>query len=438
MKAKVDEELRHESGPVPIAPVRDGAVLVAMVGLDANTRALVAGAAAAASDEGPSTLRAPRSEPPGVRRGAPAAGFELEHFATLESIRLALDRHPARDVILVAEASVLKKRRSFPNHVHVIGLVGPDLAAVSEIEADDFLRRPFAAAELAVRLSAATRRLSTEQRTTTRGVLGRAMRTGQSGEVIVSWGADSARIHLDHGRVAWVHRATKPVSIRSLLGDFGIEIDEAAVRDVLEESRATRRHFADVVVEWGLVEAEQMRAAIHGHVVAQVTELLGERGATATFVQENRAFASAFAFEEDEVLAAPRSRRIETRPEMPSIRKSVLPAATAAPGAPHPASAWFARAACIEDVLGCVLVDPKSGEMIERSGASDESNDRIVWSLIASFVALGDEAGELLASARGVTYLARAAPQGSGILVIRFDASRLSPAMARLLLARVD
>ncbi|MFO0619674.1 MAG: hypothetical protein U0414_44230 [Polyangiaceae bacterium] len=434
MKSNVVEEQRHESGSVPVAQSAKASVLVAMVGLDANTRTLVA--AAAGNDRGPPTLRAPRSEPPGLARGASHGDLELVHFPDLESFRAALDRYPTRDAVLIAEASVLRKRRWFPPHVHVIGLVGPDLGAVSDLAADDFLRRPFDVAELAVRLSAAARRLATDQRTTTRGVLGGAMRTGQSGEVIVSWDSDSARVHLDHGRVAWVHRASRPVSIRSLLGDLGLEVDDATCRDVIEESRASRRHFADVVVEWGLVDAERMRGALHGYIVTQIGELLGQVGATATFVKEKRAFASAFAFEEHEVLGARRGRRIETRPEMPRVRPaSVRPLPAAAP---HAASAWFARASCIEDVLGCILVDPQSGETIERSGTSEEADDRIVWSLIASFVALGDDGGELLATARGATYLARAAPGATGIFVIRFDASRLSPAMARLLLARVD
>jgi hypothetical protein len=408
-------------------------VLVAVVGLDANTRALVA--AAIARDDAPPSLRAPRTEPPAGTGGAAAPSLELVQFDDIESARAELERQPTSDVILVAEGSALRKRRSFPTHVHVLALVGPDLAAIAALAADDLLRRPFSAAELAIRLAAAARRLMSEQRTTMRGVLGRAMRAGQSGEVIVSFGADSARVHVDHGRVAWVHRASQPVSIRSLLRALGVDVDEATCRDVFEESRASRRHFADVLVEWGLIDADRMRTALHRYIAAQIGELLAEPSLSATFVQETRAFASAFAFDEQEILAPRRVSRIETLPELPQVR---APSVRPASGVPHQASAWFARASCIEEVLASVLVDPRSGEMIERSGMFEESGDRIVWSLIASFVALGDDGGELLANAHGTTYLARAAPRGGGILVIRFESSRLSPAMARLLLARID
>lgn len=434
MKPSVVDEPRAESERVLRAQRVEGMVLVAMVGLDANTRALVE--AASAMDHAPSSLRAARTGPPGVPGGGMTPNLEAVHFVDLEGARTEIERHPTIDVILVAEGAALRKRRSFPTHVHVVALVGPDVAAMADLAADDFLRRPFSTAELAIRLAAAARRLASEQRTTMRGVLGRAMRTGQSGEVIVSVGADSARVHVDHGRVAWVHRASQPVSIRSLLRGLGVEVDEAACRDVLEESRASRRHFADVLVEWGLVDADRMRRALHRYIAVQIGELLAEPAASATFVQESRAFASAFAFEEAEILAAPRPARIETLPEIQQVRvPSVRPPA---PGGSHAASDWFGRASCIEDVLGCFLVDPRSGEMIDRSGTSSEADDRIAWSLIASFVALADDGGELLASAHGTTYLARAAPRGGGILVIRFESSRLSPAMARLLLARID
>lgn len=425
------QDKRPESERVLRATRPEETVLVAMVGLDPNTRVLVA--SASAREDAPPSLRAPRGAG-AVEAAMPS--LELAHFVNLEGARAELERRPTTDVILVAEASALRKRRSFPAHVHVIALVGPDPTAMVDLSADDFLRRPFSADELAIRLASAARRLTNEQRTTMRGVLGRALRTGQSGEVIVGLGGDSARIHVDHGRVAWVHRASQPVSIRSLMASLGGEIDDATCRDVIEESRTSRRHFADVLVEWGLVDADAMRAALHRYIAVHVGQLLADPSASATFVQESRAFASAFAFEEREILASRPAPRIETMPEMTAVRMpSGIPAA---PGAPHPAAAWFARAACIEDVLGAVLVDARSGETIERSGTSEESEDRIAWSLIASFVALADDGGELLATARGVMYLARGAPRGGCVLVIRFDASRLSPAMARLLLARID
>lgn len=410
--------------PEPNRAPHHAPVLVATVGLDEATNQLVMTAAARVDGR-----RTSRLEPPASSGFFQTVEIEVEAFRDMNAARTAFERQSTRSVVLVTDGSVLRRRRSFPVDVFVIAVLGPDPNG-EEIDADDYLRKPFEASDLTARLLAAVRHLASERRGTVRAVLREAVEAHRSGEVIVSLGAESARIHLDHGRIAWVHRTPQPTSIRALLAAWGAEVDEAAWRDVLEESRGSRRHFGDVLVEWGMIGRDQLRSALRQHLVVELGALVANPIATANFVQENRPFTSSLAFDEVEVMPHER-RRIETRPEMRAIRASEFP-----PPSVQRALTWFERTSSIPDVLGCALVDPRTGEVVQRRG---ELDDRAVWSLVASFSALEDDGAEVVATSNRAAYLVRSAkPHASSVLAVRFDAKQLSPAMARLLVTKVS
>lgn len=408
-----------ESSRAPASPERP--TLVATIGLDEATSALVVAAA----------IRADSFAPPRSVRGESTTGWrtpelEVRGFADLDAARDALDRMPRQRVILVTDGGVLRKRRSFPADVYVLALVGP--SAPTDIEADDVLRRPFEQGELGARLVAAARQLDASRRATVRAVLREAIDARASGEVIVSLGAEAARVHLDQGRFVWLHRTPQPTSIRTLIAAWGLEVDDATWRDVLEESRVSRRHFCDVLVEWGMVDREKLRSALQHHLRVELGALLASPVATANFVLENRSFTSTLAFDEHEVMTAAAQRRIETHPELPAFKSLPPP-----PSAPR-AHDWFERMAAIPDLVGCALMDARTGAVVERQGSFDE---REAWSLVAAFAALGDDAAEVVATSRSATYLVRSGnPFTNAVLAARFDARAVSPAMARLLVAK--
>ncbi len=402
----------------PIAPTV--ATLVATIGLDPATEALV-GASASADALGPP--RSSRGEQ--AVSGWRTPGIEVRSFPDLDAAREALEQSPRRSVVLVTDGASLRKRRSFPADVYVLALLGP--SAPADTDADDVLRRPFEPGELGARIAAAARHLEAAKRATVQSVLREAIDRVASGEVIVSLGAESARIHIDHGRVVWIHRTPLPTSIRTLLAGWGVELDDASWRDVLEESRATRRHFGDVLVEWGMVSREHLRSALRQHLCVELGALLASPIATATFVQEFRPFTSSLSFEEHEVMVSPQ-RRIQTRTDLPAI-VSIPPPASATN-----VSDWFERTAAIPLLVGCALLDARTGEVLQRRGNLDE---RAAWSLVAAFAALGDDAGEVVATTKSATYLVRSGkPFTNAVLAVGFDASSVSAAMARLLVAK--
>lgn len=414
---------QRESEEVPSGrPARR--MLVAMVGLDAATEAIVE--AACARSEAVRPKRKHDESSSEVIAGA--MNFELRSFPDMQSVRATLEANAWSAAILVTDGEVLRKRRSFPADVFVLALVGP--SAPTAIEADDYLRRPFDTAELAARVGAAARSLAAEHRATVRGVLRDTIDQQRSGEVVISLGAESARIHVDRGRVAWIHRAPQPAPIRALLGAWGIELDEASWRDVIEESRASRKHFGDVLVDWGMVERQRLRAALRQHLITELGALLASPIATANFVAETRVLGSSLTFDEQELPPLCEVRRIETRTDIPAT----------APIPPPPSSRtsiadWFASVARIPDAVGCALMSARTGEVMHRRGELEEA---AIWSLVGGFAALEDEGAELVATSSRATYLIRSGrPLTDAVLVVRFDPGAVSAAMARLRVAQI-
>lgn len=357
------------------------------------------------------------------------ATFDATSAPDLASARTMLDATDATPTILVTESSLLRKRLAFPSHVHVMAIAGPDRNAERDAGADDVVRRPLHLEDIRIRLRLAARSL-TRRSQTPRDVLRDAMRSGRSGEVVVSSGESSARVHVEEGRIAWVHRAGHAVSVRALVARCGVDLDDAAARDVVEESRASRKYFGDILIEWEIVDRIAFERALKQVLEEELVALLAWDDATATFVSNQRPPSSSIAFTEAELrFPDPPSVRIATQPDMPAVR--IADAAD-----PAAVQAWLTRMSAIPNIASCILLDERHGIVLGSSGFV-EATMNVAWELAGAFSALGPESEELLASTKSFAYLVRSArPTIPAIAIVGFEVSLLSPAMARILVSK--
>lgn len=392
--------------PIPPAPdsERGRDYLVLTVGVDSATLAVLAAAA--------------QVECPG----------RLESVATLEAARRFVDE-VGRPVIAFIERAAMEKSLAFPEFVHVIVLAGPSDPGSSTLGVDEVMARPLRVEELRTRIRIAARAIG-RARAGAADVLNGALSSERSGEVIVSALEESARIHVEQGRVVWVHRPLHPVSVKQLLDRAGAGLDDQAVKDLLDESRETRRHFADVVVSWGIVAPESLREALRRHLQEELAVIMAWHDASATFVADNRARRSELSFSSEELALRPkRPPRVSTIQNLPAVKQP----------APDRRSVddWLDRICAIEHVAGCAIVDPKLGRVVGGRGFVP-SDMTLLWEMARAFTAMGELADEILATAHDRAFLVRAVPALGGLVfIVRFDAVRLSPAMARIVVSRV-
>ena len=355
---------------------------------------------------------------------------ELRHHADMPAARRAFEADGGR-TILVVEATELVTRMTFPPSIHVVAIAGPDQHGTSRIGVDDVLRRPFHADDVELSLRLAARSLSRGDLLPITDQILELVRLGRSGEIIVSGGAEGARILVDAGRIAWIHRIGHPMGLGALLAAEGVDVAEDTVREVVDECRRSRRSFAAVLTEWAVVDQATLARCIATHLARELAIIATWPHARAELMEGPPSGGSSPSFEAASLLpsvAAPRPR-IRTLQNQPAVGPTPLAA--------DAGSAWLGRIAEMPDVLGCALLDTISGRCLGHHGDIDGTSSE-VWSLAAAFTSLGSATGDILATTPTRAFLVRAFELAAGAVgVVKFDPRRLSPAMARLRLSEI-
>ncbi|HET7544749.1 MAG TPA: hypothetical protein VFK05_33005 [Polyangiaceae bacterium] len=94
----------------------------------------------------------------------------------------------------------------------------------------------------------------------------------QSGEFICASSAVEVHVHLQAGRVAWATDSRHAFAFtRHLQEHAALSLEQ--FRDVLEECRRSRLPLGETLVAWGLVSAEQVRAALRHQISCALKEL---------------------------------------------------------------------------------------------------------------------------------------------------------------------
>lgn len=354
--------------------------------------------------------------------------LRLEAVPGLEDARGYIDRAGQRPTLVLVEHTRLDRVLSFPPHVFLFALTGTGQIPRLDAGIDEFVARPIRAADLGARLRIAARALSGAI-SSLNAMLSEAATSEQSGELIFVRDDESARVHFERGRIVWVHRSKHPVSIRRLIEVAGGAADDETIRDIVEQSRRTRRHFAETIAEWRIVEQEDLRECLRLHLRSELATLAAWEGATATFVVDRKEREASLSFSAAELgLEAPARARVATvaglrvpsRPKIEAVRLAE----------------WLGRVRDIEHVLGCAVIELRSGAVLGSEGLSGGDLDT-VWELARAYHALGEQRDELLATTKRGAFLLRAATLDAHVVyAVHFDCERMNPAMARLLVTK--
>lgn len=210
-----------------------------------------------------------------------------------------------------------------------------------EAGADDFVAKPFTIEALLARMRLGERVLSASG--AGRFLFEEALIDGlrsASGVVVTRDRGTVGRVFLSQGRIAWAHVGGRPSGIRDVLGEIPTLTDEE-IGAVLTECRTTGKHFADVLVARGIVDAAVARDRVRAFVSARIEEMARFRDARAMFVPEPWTASASLSFTLEEVFAieppvsmrppstgSPRSSGMAAREELPTI-----PGAAAVDGA---------------------------------------------------------------------------------------------------------
>ena len=369
-----------------------------------------------------------------VRAAASEGGlFAVEVFADLWRARAHIEQLGDATAILVTDTAQLRRRLVFAPTVHVIAVSGPDKASRDGVIADEMVAQPLDRKEVEVRLRLAARTLAGQGQKSPNLVLREAVAARRTGEVIVRCEADDevARIHVQGGKIGWIHRSKHRISMRAVLAEGGVVIDDDTAREVMDESRRTRRHFGDVLIDLKIVDEPTLRQCLQRTLTAELSAVMHWESAHATFVRDDRALVSPLAFDETELRSAPRrSRRILTEPGFPAVTPDE-PAI-----APGTIDRWLDHVAGLDAIIGCALLDAKNGHMLGSRNLSAE-HETVAWRMVGAFAALRADDGEVMAVNKTHGYIVRSAtPHIPAVAVLCFDTTRASAAMARLQLTK--
>lgn len=270
-----------------------------------------------------------------------------------------------RRVRLVAQA---------PVHVIFMSSRGrpENLAEAFEAGADDFVPKPFSLEAMLTRVRLGQRMLSASR--AGRFLFEEALVEGlrSSGGVVVTRDQGTVgRVFLAQGRVAWAHVWGQPAGIAAVLGeDHALTPDEIAA--VLEECRATKRHFADVLVGWNMVDQGTMRERLRAFLAARIGTMADFQDARAMFVPEPWTTGPSISFALEEVFEQEAAR---------SIRGDVVSAPPTPPSSGRREPPPTLDVTAIQDARTVCMVHGPSGAVLSRDGEPPE--EHIVRALLS-------------------------------------------------------
>lgn len=281
-----------------------------------------------------------------------------------------------------------------------------DITLGFQAGADDFITKPYQTEEVLARLQVAERLLrSTGACVSLRRAIAEA-RESASGDVIVRAEDRVGRIIFDRGRVAWAHVSDEPGSLTAMLADEG-PITRDEVRSVIEECSATGENFAEVLVAWGLIGREQLRAVLVRWIRAKIARIAAFTAPVVIFSPESRVPSRGLLLDPEEVIAPELLHSPVSAGNGPSAARGGALAHELGDALASRIPRSLQQAIQIEGALSAAIFDLRDGLCL---GARGEALDLdLVWSKLrlAAMSDLWDDLEDIMISTRNHIYILR-------------------------------
>lgn len=309
-------------------------------------------------------------------------------------------------------------------HAHVLLMTArnrhADMLEGFAAGADHFLTKPIASDEVLARVQAAERAQAHAYPPSGLDEALREASASPGGDLLVRAGAEVGRIMFHAGRVAWVHLSGEPGSLHDLLAELpGVSRDDVSA--VLEECFSAGRHFADVLVEWEVVRADELEALLRRWLAAKLRTIVSRRFELAMFVPQQRRYSSSMTFALAELL--PPSAAEDTPPMVP---------ADAPPRPPDPALlVCLDEAMAIEGAQAAALLDSERGAFLARRGHSLDDGLVLALTRLLYSEEVDDCVDDLLISRGPRLHLLQRTPRDGVHLYIELDRAGSNLGLAR-------
>lgn len=365
-----------------------------------------------------------------------AEALELVHAAEVPPIVL-LEWADDEETVELCRALQAPARSRRP---HLLAFGGPSsqpsLQQALDGSVDDVLCRPFSEELLLGRLRQGLRAIQSAGSTLTpHDALREALASSSGGEVVFRSHGVTGVVHVQGGYVVWANLSSVPATMEEVVRHAGVSLDREIATAVKEECRTTGASFADVLVQWGVLEERPMREAVRCFLADRVSRIVALPDAAALFLPRSRPHSERFRFRASEIpslqgldgssahgtqsapCASPTSRRLISRPP--------LDVAEIARGAMR-----------LDGAVAAAVLDRKTGACLHSEGA--ELDSQVVWSQLGTLAALGPTAVDVLAASAERCFVTRALHGAPGlVLFVALDLGSTTVGMARTAIAQI-
>jgi hypothetical protein len=261
------------------------------------------------------------------------------------------------------------------------------------------------------------------------------------GEVVVRSGEVIGRIYLYKGAVAWVNCSSLQTRVRDMLLAHS-EINPEELDAALQDSRQERRHFAETLLAWGLIDQERLWHCLRHYNALHLRGIFQlQDDPQVLFVPLVRTYSAGMVFSLEEMLETCEAQEQEARlaslpPAPPALEAAERPAPCCALGHTeglHPGVSERLTAALPTGALAAALVDLETrhvcGYFSHLQELAPDLEDLSHWlrSVIAgeSTQPASPPREVLLVAEDSVHTVVRSAAHPSLLLWVMFDASTL-------------
>lgn len=312
-----------------------------------------------------------------------------------------------------------------------------------DTHADAILARPFGNDELMIKLRRAFQNMQSERshHATVRAALHEGLTAGGGGEVVVRSESAVGNIHIKDGHIVWAHLSTAPTSMEEVLKHGGVVLEKDVLDAVKSECRASKAHFMEVIVRWGLVPQTQAREAVRRFVTHRLESILDLPNATALFLPKSQTYSAPLRFQPEELTSTPPPPPApmtpisdSDRPAPVTVRSHEVPISVGPTS--EEAAGFISSLMRMEGAIGAAVLDRKTGEFLAKKG--EPLNTEVVWCLLGALVRMGREGAEAMAATGDQVMLARplkATP--SFILFVLASTGHVSLGLARSTLLQI-